>query len=94
MQSIMTKDVHKLFSQGHCAAWFVHAVTRAGSLLSKKGLHLQQINSRQAKHLYQLWEPISETERMSGVMVVIVCPQPVWKEALLWTKSKCWSCYR
>lgn len=90
----MTKDVHKLFLQGHCAAWDVNAVTRAGFLLSKKGLHLQQINSRRAKHLYQLWEPIAETERTSVVMVVIVCPKPVWKETLLWSQSKSWSCYR
>lgn len=76
------------------AAQDVNAVTRAGSLLSKQGLHLQQINSGQAMHLYQLWEPIPERGRMSAARVVTVCPEPAWKEALLWNQSKSWSCYR
>lgn len=39
------KRCHSLFSQRHCAAQGMDAVSRAGSLLSRKGPHLQQVNS-------------------------------------------------
>lgn len=39
------KRCHSLFSQRHCAAQGMNAVSRAGSVLSRKGPHLQPVNS-------------------------------------------------